>query len=240
LVRDLALVAIVLLIVIYVAMQVGFYARASIRNNPSADQFMWFLLLAVALLILLGGFSLAWLGGAASWRVSGVVLVLVTLSISFSAGTRLNWERPDNPREPHVRVAPDIGLRDALDVAADLAYHRYGTGPNGAASAPVTVQADLGPAWAWYLRDWEHVTYVESLSSDISTPMVISAESAGGQSSGWNPADRYVGQDFVTRAWWKPDQLFTNDQLGWWVYRETISKPTPLQRVVVWIQAREQ
>jgi uncharacterized protein (TIGR03663 family) len=234
--RDLVLAAIVLLIVIYVAMQVGFYARASLHNNPSANQFMWFLLLAVALLILLGGFALASLGGETSWRVSGAVLALVLLAISFSAGTRLNWEQPNNPREPHVRVAPDVGLRDALDVTADLAYHRRGA----AVSIPITVQAELGPVWAWYLRDWEHVTYVDTLSPDISTPMVISAESAAGQSGGWNPAERYVGQDFVTRAWWKPDQLYANDGLVWWVYRETVSKPTPLQRVVVWIQAQEQ
>ena len=59
----------------------------------------------------------AWLGGPTSWRVGGAVLALILLSISFSAGTRLNWEQPNNPRELHVRVAPDVGLRDGRIVA---------------------------------------------------------------------------------------------------------------------------
>jgi 4-amino-4-deoxy-L-arabinose transferase-like glycosyltransferase len=236
--RDVLLAAVVLVIVIYVAMQVAFYANAVYTNAPQASQFVKFLMLALALLILLGGFSLAWLRGEASWRVGGAVLALVLISASFSAATRLNWERVNDPRELHVRVAPDVGLRDALDVATDLAYHRWGA----AVSIPITVEKDLGTVWAWYLRDWENVTTVEALSSDVSTPMVLStadAASSGG-STDWSPADRYIGQDFVTRAWWDPDQLFTNDRLSWWLYRKTISKPTPTQRVVVWIQAQDQ
>jgi hypothetical protein len=95
----------------------------------------------------------------------------------------------------------------------------------------------LGPVWSWYLRDWENVTVVEALSSDVLTEMAIgAAPAAGGE---WSPADRYVGQDFVTRAWWDPAQLYTNDRWSWWLYRKSMSPPTPIQRVVVWIQAEE-
>jgi uncharacterized protein (TIGR03663 family) len=239
--RDVVLAAIALVILIYVAMQVAFYARALYTNAPQANQFMWFWMLAVALLILLGGFSLAWLGGPTSWRVGGTVLVLILLSISFSAGTRLNWERPNDPRELHTRVVSDVGLRDALDVAEDLAYHRGSSIAAGATSIPITVEKRLGPVWAWYLRDWEHVTFVDALSSDVSTEMAIgTAEpTETGGSTGWNPADRYVGQDFVTRAWWNPGQLYTNDRWSWWLYRTSMTPPMPIQRVVVWIQAQE-
>jgi hypothetical protein len=48
-----------------------------------------------------------------------------------------------------------------------------------------------------------------------------------------------VGQDFVTRAWWEPGQLFTSDRWSWWLYRKTMTDPTPIQRVVVWIRAQE-
>ena len=57
--RDGLLAVIVLVILIYVGMQVAFYARALYTNAPQASQFMWFWMLAVALLVLLGGFSLA-------------------------------------------------------------------------------------------------------------------------------------------------------------------------------------
>jgi uncharacterized protein (TIGR03663 family) len=241
--RDGVLAVIVLVIVIYVAMQVGFYARATYTNAPQASQFMWFWLLAVALLIMLSGFSLAWLGGPTSWRVGGAVLALLLLSVSFSAGTRLNCEQPNNPRELHVRTTTDVGLRDALDVAADLAYHRGGGSiAVGEVSTPLTVEKGLGPVWAWYLRDWKVVTTVDTLSSDVTTPMVISVTDPAGinQGSGWNPTERYIGQDFVTRVWWEPGQLYTTDRWSWWLYRKTMSKPAPIQRVVVWIQAQEQ
>ena len=33
------------------------------------------------------------------------------------------------------------------------------------------------------------------------------------QGSGWNPSERYIGQDFVTRTWWQPSELLANDRL---------------------------
>jgi len=60
------------------------------------------------------------------------------------------------------------------------------------------------------------------------------------QGGGWNPSERYIGQDFVTRTWWGPDQLYGNDRLSWWLYRKSVSKPTPVQRVVLWIKTEEQ
>jgi hypothetical protein len=83
---------------------------------------------------------------------------------------------------------------------------------------------------------------VDALSSDVATPLVLSETDPSGtyRDEGWNPADRYVGQDFVTRTWWEPAQLYTNDQLSWWLYRTSVSKPTPVQRVVLWMQAQDQ
>jgi signal transduction histidine kinase len=237
-VRDGILSLVVLIIVIYVAMQAAFYARAVQLNLQQSTQFLWFWLLAIALLILLGGFSLAWLGGRASWRAGGTVLALVLLLSSFSAATGLNYVRPNDPRELHVRVAGDKGMRDALEVMAELSHRRWGA----PTAIPVTVEAGLGPVWSWYLRDWEDVTFVNELTSEVGTPMVISAEGLSGlsQSGGWNPSERYIGQDFVTSTWWGADQLYSNDQLSWWLYRKSISKPTPVQRVVLWIRTDEQ
>jgi uncharacterized protein (TIGR03663 family) len=237
-VRDGILSLVVLVIVIYVAMQAAFYARAVQLNLQQSTQFLWFWLLAIALLILLGGFSLAWLGGRASWRAGGTVLALVLLVISFSSTTGLNHQRASDPRELHVRVAADEGLRDALEVMTDLSYRRWGA----STAIPVTVEAGLGPVWSWYLRDWEDVTFVNQLTSEVVTPMVISAEEGAGslEDGGWNPSERYIGQDFVTRTWWGPGQLYGNDQLSWWLYRKSVSKPTPVQRVVLWIKTEEQ
>jgi uncharacterized protein (TIGR03663 family) len=237
-VRDGILGLVVLVLVIYVAMQAAFYAHAVQLSLQQSTQFLWFWLLAIALLILLGGFSLAWLGGRASWRAGGTVLALVLLLSSFSAATGLNFVRANDPRELHARVAGDEGMRDALEVMADLSHRRRGA----PTAIPVTVEASLGPVWSWYLRDWEDVTFVNELTSEVATPMVIGAEEGAGsvQDGRWNPSERYIGQDFVTRTWWGPEQLYSSDQLNWWLYRKSNSKPTPVQKVVLWIKTEEQ
>jgi hypothetical protein len=236
--RDSVLALIVLLIVAYVGLQTSFYARAIYLNQPQSQQFLWFWLLALALLILLTGFSLAWLGGQITWRAAGTVLAIVLLAVTLSAATRLNYRLANDPRELHVLLASDEGTRDLLQVMADFSYHGRGS-PK---AMPVVVEDGLGPTWPWYLRDWEDVTFVSELTRDVAAPMVLSAEERTESASdgGWNPSERYLGQDFVTRTWWQPTELYTNDPLSWWLYRKSVSRPIPVQRVILWIQAEEE
>jgi hypothetical protein len=231
------LVLIVLLIVAYVGLQASFYARAVYLNRQQSEQFLWFWLLAVALLVLLGGFSLAWLGGRITWRAVGTVLAFVSILVSLSAVVGLNYRRANDPRELHILVASDQGTRDALAVMSDFSYNMRGA-PR---SASVVVEENLGPVWPWYLRDWEDVTFVGELTSDTLAPMVLSSADRAdpAQGEGWNPLERYIGQDFVTRTWWQPRELVSNDPLSWWLYRKSINRPVPVQRVVLWVQAPE-
>jgi hypothetical protein len=197
----------------------------------------------MALLVLLSAFSLAWLGGRVTWRATGAVLVVVLLLSSFSAAVGLNFRRANDPRELHILIASDQGTRDALEVMADLSYR--GRGAPGAMS--VVVEESLGPVWPWYLRDWEDVAFVGDLAkpdeaSGRTMPMVLSSEERAypAQDGGWSPSERYIGQDFVTRTWWQPSELYANDPLSWWLYRKSISRPVPVQRVVLWVQAQEE
>jgi hypothetical protein len=106
---------------------------------------------------------------------------------------------------------------------------------------PVLVEESLGPVWPWYLRDWEAVTFAGELASNVAAPMVLSSEEQADptRDGGWNPVERYVGQDFVTRTWWQPSELRANDSLTWWMYRKSASRPVPVQRVVLWVQTEE-
>ena len=243
-VRDGGLALIALLLVAYVALQASFYARAVYLNRQQSEQFLWFWLLALALLVLLSAFSLAWLGGRITWRAAGTVLAVVLILSSFSAAVGLNFRRANDPRELHILIASDLGVRDALEVMADLSYR--GRGAPGA--MPVVVEESLGPVWLWYLRDWEAVTFARDLAlkageaSGGTVPMVLSSEERAvpAQSGGWNPSERYIGQGFVTRTWWQPSELYANDPLSWWLYRKSISRPVPVQRVVLWVQAQQE
>jgi hypothetical protein len=245
--RDGVLILILFLIVVYIGLQASFYARALYINRQQSEQFLWFWLLAVAMLVLLGGFSLAWLGGRITWRAIGTVLAFVSILASFSASVGLNYRRANDPREPHILVASDQGTRDVLEVMAEFSYNVRGA-PR---SMPVIVEESLGPVWSWYLRDWEDVTFVGELSSsggdlrsDVISAMVLSSADRAdpAQGEGWNPSERYVGQDFVTRTWWQPRELVNadgnpNDPLTWWLYRKSMTRPVPVQRVVLWVRA---
>jgi len=230
--REGVFVLVVLVILIYVALQAAFYARSLYLNIPQAAQFLWFWLLALALLVILFGFSLSWFGWDVTWRTGGTALALACLVSSFSSMTGLNFRHANDVRELHVMSAPDIGARDLFGVMADFSYRQRGY-PTAIA---VTVEAKLGPLFRWYLREWEQVTYVEQLTPEVTTPMVVSSIEQASPTLG----DRYMGQDFVTRTWWQPTQLAGSDRWSWWLFRKSVEKPVPIQKAILWIKVQEQ
>ncbi len=230
--REGAFVAVALVILVYLAFETTLYARALYIARPEAGQFLWLWLLAVSLILVLGGLYLAWFGQASTWRAGGAVLALVLVLLSFSMAVGLNFRNASNPRELHVRAASDEGVRDVLDVMRTISAQRYGY----PISAPVTVEAGLGALWRWYLRDWERVEFVERLTPEVQTPMVLTSVARSSPTLG----DRYTGQDFVTRQWWQPEQLASNDQLTWLLYRQSVTLPVKSERVILWVKAETQ
>ena len=215
-------------IMAYVGIESSFYARATYLSLEEAPQFLWFLLLAVLLIAILVGLLAVWYGRAVAWRSGGAVVALVLLACAFSTTTSLNFEHANDPRELHVLVASDEGTRDALASLADLSDHMRGH----PWAAPVTVEARLGPVWLWYLRDREDVRVVEQLTSSVDTPFVLAL-------AGEHPVlgEQYIGQDFVTRTFWRPRELLDTDRVSWWLYRKSAVDPEPVQEVILWMQA---
>jgi uncharacterized membrane protein YeaQ/YmgE (transglycosylase-associated protein family) len=214
---------------VYVAFEASFYAFALFRNLEQAGQFLWFWLLATALVVILLGLMLAWYGSELTWRTAGMIAAIVLALNAFSATTSLNFRHANDPREIHIWTATDLGVRDALDVMADLSFHQRGH-PK---AASVTVEAAVGPVWQWYLRDWEDVRTVEQITSDVDTTLVLASAAQEHPPLG----DQYTGQDFVARTWWQPSQLVLNDRISWWLYRKSINNPQVTQRVILWLRA---
>jgi hypothetical protein len=159
-------------------------------------------------------------------------VAIVLLMATFSAATNLNYHHANDPRELHVLTTPDEGTRDALSALHDVAYHKSGH----PLSTPLTVEAGLGATWMWYLRNWEDVRVANELSSEIDTPLVLASADQQHPALG----DRYIGQDFVARTWWTTDMLGANEQPRWWLYRKSAISPVPVQKVIVWMQAKVQ
>jgi uncharacterized protein (TIGR03663 family) len=234
--REGILSLVVLVLLVYVVLESAFYARSLYLNLDKATQFLWFWLLAVALLIVLCGLSLAWFGNEVTWRVGGAVMALILVLNAFSGAVGLNFRRPNDPRELHILTASSEGTRDLLAVMADLSYHERGF----PGATPVTVERRLGAIWPWYLRDWEDVTVVDELTPDVATPLVLGSgdetHPALGGDGETASAGQYTGQDFVTRVWWEPSQLVSNDRWSWWLHRQSITQPVPVQKVILWVQ----
>jgi hypothetical protein len=218
-----------LAIAVYVALEAAFYAFALHRGIPEAVEFLWFWILAMAVAVILAGLVLAWHGGAVTWRVGGALIAVALFSATFSAAVGLNGARANDPRELHMRTASDEGVHDALQVLDQVSFHQSGN----ALSTPITVETAVGPVWRWYLRDWEQVHFVDGLTADVDTPLVLSTAERELPALG----ERYVGQEFVARTWWQPGQLSGNEQLWWWLYRKSTTQPQPVQKVIVWLRA---
>jgi uncharacterized protein (TIGR03663 family) len=218
-------------ILAFVGLMSGFYAFSLMRGMARAGQFLWFLLLAIVAVLVLLSMALAWYGAENTWRIGGTAIAIVLLVVSFSATTGLNFSRADDPRELHIRIASDEGTRDALRVLDEVSYRKRGH----KLSTPVTVEAGLGPVWLWYLRDWEDVRVVETLSSGVDTPLVLASATEVEPALG----EQYIGQDFVARTFWQPSELGSNDRPSWWIYRKSVVPPAPIQKVIVWMHVEE-
>lgn len=221
-----------LVLIAYLGLETSLYARALYIVRPEANQFLWLWLLAITLIVVLSGLFLAWFGTAPTWRAAGGVLIVVLLLITFSSSVGLNFRRANDPREPHVRTASYQGISDVLKVMSSLSWQRA----DYPISMPVTVETSLGPLWRWYLRDWEVVTFADTLTAQVQTPMVLTSAEQTSPTLG----DQYTGQDFVIRRWWQPNLLEKQDALSWLLYRKSVTFPIKLERVILWVKAEDQ
>ncbi len=211
----------------YSALTAAFYAYALYYVPDQAATFLWLWLASLAALFVIVGGGVIWRGLEFVWRVAGATLAVVFLASSFSGATALNFRHVNDPRELHVHVTSDGGVRDMLKVMDNLSFHYW----RSSVAMPVTVEANLGPVLRWYLRDREHVTFVDKVNDYVATPLVIT------QARNANPPlnEVYRGQDFVMRTWWDHTMLLDNDQPRWWLYRISIQRPVAVQRAILWV-----
>ncbi|MCX7683071.1 MAG: glycosyltransferase family 39 protein [Anaerolineae bacterium] len=172
-----------------------------------------------------------------------VALLLVTLSAAW----RVAYVRPADPRELLSRdpTAPEI--RDLGETLRELSWEETGM--------PMTLsfafEASSDSVLAWYLRGFSAAHRIDPGGlSGAEVPSVLVTESAmagGGEPSelplGVSEERKVVGQDFVLRRSWSPQELRCtagippNCQIPvrWWLFRDGLTQPTDERWAVLWL-----
>ncbi len=178
------------------------------------------------LLVLSMTVAVSW-GGATMRRGLGLAALIVGLGIA--SGSALTLALPDaaSPYQPMHLAPAQPGLRLLVQTAQEIGGLTGGI----AAETPITVQGQPESALGWALRGFREVTFVQAVTPDITTPLVI----APADPQAVAPGSNYVGQDFVITRRWGPGGM-TLTQIGRWLIYRRADTPAAEERVILWVR----
>ncbi|MGQ9598102.1 MAG: flippase activity-associated protein Agl23 [Anaerolineae bacterium] len=232
--RAVSVLAIAFGILVFFYLQVAAYSLISPLSTISIGQLTLnssasYLLLAWAAVLLLLGLGIAvwiWYGSelvrGSAWWVAVVSLAL----FGFRAMWGLNFAHAGDPRELMIlqTTAPEVRLLvdrlEALSLTQSGDVH----------TLPVTVEVATGPVVAWYLREFDRQTVVETLSSPPETGAVVTLARQD-----LPIGEAFRGQGFPLRLHWLPWGL-RGQVLVRWFFME-IDPPAVDQEVVLWVES---
>ncbi|GAB4481221.1 MAG: hypothetical protein Kow00124_28750 [Anaerolineae bacterium] len=181
----------------------------------------------VALLLVLAmTVAVSW-GGATMRR--GLALAGLILGLGIASGSAVTLALPDatSPYQPLHLAPAQPGLRLLVQTAKEIGGLTTGI----AIETPITVQGQPESALGWALRGFHEVTFVQAVTPDITTPLVI----APAEPQAVAPGSNYVGQDFVITRTWGPGGM-TPTQIGRWLIYRRAETPAAEERVILWVR----
>jgi FtsH-binding integral membrane protein len=201
----------------------------------------WTFLLPVAALGLFIGFvALFWIWeeGSSAWQGAALAAVIVLLGCTVATGSRLNYGRLADPRQPLVRAPIADGLPNLVTTLKQVSSWRAGD----PYLLDIIADRRLGQAVEWQLRRFDNVTWVDTvsqLSQSVSAghPTAILAPATDAQQGdGLLPLDEgYLGQGFAIRAFWTPTGL-SGQSLVRWIILRSADTPVNFDRAVLWVR----
>jgi uncharacterized protein (TIGR03663 family) len=214
-------------------------AAYSLTNNTSTvsvgtitlyNNVAYLLLAAVALLLLVGLGVGAWAWHGAPLVAGGgwLALVVVLGLFGFKSAWGLNFAHAADPRELMIAktTAPDV--RELVRQMEALSLSKSGDSH----TLPVTVDDATGPAIAWYLREFQHVTMVDGLSTPPDTVAAVTLVMQ-------DPpiGETFRGRGFPLRTRWAPWGLGGQGLVQWLFFT---SGPLPIvdEEVVLWVASQ--
>jgi uncharacterized protein (TIGR03663 family) len=217
---------------VHLFVSLGQYARHAASNPDRADASL--LLVGVSAVLMAGVVALIWTFSRRLAIGSFVLGLAVLLSVyGWGRAWELGRTHQADPRELWVNeaTAPGMGiLVETLKTTSDRA--------TGASYAlPLTVQTSLAdPLLRWYLRDFESVTWVDSLQPGTISEAVLTLVEEENPILG----DSYLGMDLVLQlgAPAGTDTPPAGAPLRWLLLRDASSagSPTTACQVVLWVR----
>jgi uncharacterized protein (TIGR03663 family) len=217
---------------VHLFVSLGQYARHAAGNPDRASASL--LLVGVSAVLLAGVVALIWTFSR-RLAIGSLVLGLAVLLSTYGWGRA--WElgrtHQADPRELWVSEATAPGMRILVETLKTTSARATGADY----ALPLTVQtSSADPLLRWYLRNFESVTWVDSLrSGTISEAVLTPVEEE-------NPllGDSYLGMDVVLQlgAPADTDTLPAGAPLRWLLLRDAPSggRPAPTRQVVLWVR----
>ncbi|MFQ6101721.1 MAG: hypothetical protein ACE5OS_10885 [Anaerolineae bacterium] len=209
-------------------------ARYAERGIPT--DLVMVLLVAILQVLLATIFALAMRFDAA---LRGVVVGtgILLLALTLSAGWRVAYVRPADPREPLVREPTAVEVRDLVRTLRDLSWHETGI----PTVLPFTFEAAPDSVLAWYLRDFSAARRVESVEEAEETDRVLVTSRRDLELTG---DVAFAGQDFALRRSWNLAEIgctwewppHCNAAVKWLLLRRAPSLPVADQWAVLWLR----
>ncbi|MBN2056514.1 TIGR03663 family protein [bacterium] len=161
-----------------------------------------------------------------TWRIAGFILLGLFAAYEIHSGFLLNWYNESDPREQVVYVQSTTDMPRLVKEIEQVAEMR-GEGKN----MPLVYGGEATWPLYWYLRDWNKVVYLNSVSEIQDVPVVV---------CDWKQRFEYartLGEDYRLRRykirhWWifsrndfDPNYLKAAKQMFRWLLFREMFKP---------------
>jgi uncharacterized protein (TIGR03663 family) len=207
-------------VIFHMILQMSAFANP---HNPGEPTRLIVVLLSlfflVSVVLITGTLAQDWRG---TIRTGGLLVLLILGSLMVRTTWRLNHYSPGNPFELLVVRPTSSDVRNLVGTIEDFSNQQEGDRH----SVDITVQGEQDSILAWYLRDFGDLVFTSG-SASSPTPVVITPLAEPLSLTG------YRGARFRVQSAWHTQDLPGHELVNWYLFRETLHRPT-YRDVVMW------
>jgi hypothetical protein len=167
-------------------------------------------------------------GARTAWRGFALGTLGFLLLISFGLGGRAALNPAGDPREYWFLDPVTSDMFEMRDTLQEMSLRATGE-PRLIA---ITAWVPEDGALAWALRDYPNTMFVDGVGPEVASAAVVMPAVTPQPHMG---AD-YIGKDLITRLGWDMNTLSWRDWLMWYYRSDSLIKPTPAERIMLWIR----